>query len=53
MLGCNLFSNVMEGFFKRVWGKWGIERVIFIKKDIFIVRFYIFNNRKKVMKDRV
>lgn len=39
----------MEGFIKRVWGKFGIDRVVVIAKGIFIVRFNSFENRNKVL----
>lgn len=49
VLGCNFPLSVMEGFFKRIWGKWGIDKIVFLKKGIYIVRFYFNDNIKKVM----
>lgn len=43
----------MEGFVKRVWGKFGIDRVALIAKGVFIVRFNSFENRNKVLDDGI
>lgn len=43
----------MEGYFRRIWGKWGIERVASLKRGIYIVRFHTLENRKKTMEDGV
>lgn len=48
-----IFLFVMEGFFKRIWGKWRINRVVFLKKRIYIVRFYNMESRKKVLEEGV
>lgn len=37
VLGVNFLFYVMEGFIKRVWGKYGIDWVVLIGKGIFIV----------------
>lgn len=37
VVGANPPLHVMEGFLKRVWGKYGIGRVSLISKGIFIV----------------
>lgn len=50
VLGCNPPISV-EGYFKRIWGKWEIDRVASLKKGIFIVRFHTMENRKKVLED--
>lgn len=52
-LGSNFLLSVMEGYFKRIRGKWGINRIVFFKKGIFIVRFYILENKIKVMEDGI
>lgn len=51
VLGINLLFLIMEGYFKRIWGKWGIDKVVSLKRGIFIVRFYIMENRNKVLED--
>lgn len=48
VLGENLLLLVMEGFFKRVWGKYGIDRIILIVEVVFIVWFNSYENWFKV-----
>lgn len=43
----------MEGFFKRVWGKFGIECIKLIGKGIFIVRFNSLESRIKVFDEGI
>lgn len=52
VLGCNPSPlNVMEGYFKRIWGKCCIDRVASLKKGVFIVRFHSMENQKKALED--
>lgn len=39
VLGANPPLSVMEGYFKRIWGKLGLDKIAFMGKGIFIVRF--------------
>lgn len=39
MLGANPLLVVMEGYFRRIWGKLGIDKIALIGKGVFIVRF--------------
>lgn len=41
VLRANPPLTIMEGFFRRIWWKLGIEKVAFIGKGVFIVRFTI------------
>lgn len=41
----------MEGFIRRVWGKLGIDKIFLIIKEIFIVRFYKFESKEKVLSE--
>lgn len=41
----------MEGFIKRVWGKFGIDKIAFLVKGVFIVRFYSYEIRSNVFND--
>lgn len=43
----------MEYYFKRVWGIWGIDKIVFLNKGIFNVRFYIIENKVKFMEDGI
>lgn len=53
VLGANPPLQVMEGFFKRVWEKYGIDRVALVAKGVFIVRFTSFENRNKVLDEGI
>lgn len=39
VLGANPPFKVMDGFFRRIWGKLGIEKTAMVGKGMFIVRF--------------
>lgn len=49
VLGENFYIYVMEGFFTRVWGEFGIDRVVMFLKGIFIVRFNNTESRFKML----
>lgn len=51
VLGENLFLQVMDGFFYRIWGKMGIDKIVVVVKGIFIVRFNSIENVNKVVDD--
>lgn len=53
VLGCNFSIFIIEGFFKRIQGKWGIDKIVFLKKGIYLFRFYFNGNRNKVMDEGV
>lgn len=53
VLGANPPLHVMEGFIKRVWGKYGIDRVALIGKGIFIVRFNSIESRNKELDEGI
>lgn len=39
VLGANPHLTITEGYFWRIWEKFGIDKIIFIGKGVFIVRF--------------
>lgn len=53
VLGANPPLQVMEGFIRRVWGKYEIDRISLLDKGIFIVRFNCIENRVKIPDDGV
>lgn len=53
VLGSNPPLSIMEGYFKRIWEKWGIDQIVVLKKGIFIVRFHTLENKTNAMVDGV
>lgn len=51
VLGANPSLQVMDGFFRRVWGKIGIDNIALVANGIFIVRFNSIEGRTKVVED--
>ncbi|KAL2923996.1 hypothetical protein RDABS01_015487 [Bienertia sinuspersici] len=49
VIGANPPGKIMEGFFRRVWREHGVDKVITIKRGMFLVRFNSMENRDKVM----
>src|SRR5688572_26648021 len=43
----------MEGFFRRIWGPKGIDKIAQTSRGIFIVRFHIIQNRDKVIEEGI
>lgn len=43
----------MEGFIRRIWGKYCIDRIVLMLKVIFIVRFTRNENKGKVLEEGV
>ena len=39
VLGANPPLNVMDGYFRRIWGKQGIDKIAMMGRGIFLVRF--------------
>lgn len=50
VLGTNPPLNVIEVYFKRIWGKLGIDKIALIRKGTFIVRFTSYDSCFKVKK---
>ena len=39
VMGANPPFEVMKGFFNRIWGKFAIDRIIYVRKGVFLVHF--------------
>ncbi|XP_010666883.1 uncharacterized protein LOC104884000 [Beta vulgaris subsp. vulgaris] len=51
VLGANPPMAVMEGFFKRIWGRMGIDKIATLGKGMFIVRFNKLEDSLKVVNE--
>lgn len=49
VLGSTPPLQVMEGFFRRIWGRLGIDKIAMVAKGIYIVRFNSFESRSQVI----
>ena len=49
VLGANPPIYVMEGFIRRIWKKLGVDKVVSLKKGMFIVRFMSMESRDAVL----
>lgn len=48
IVGANPPIHVMEGFIRRIWKKYNVDKVVLVKKGIFLVRFLTMDMRDKV-----
>ncbi|XP_019251274.1 PREDICTED: uncharacterized protein LOC109230204 [Nicotiana attenuata] len=53
VLGSNPPPVVMNGYFHRIWGKLGIDKVAQVNRGVFLVRFAQAESRMKVLEDGV
>ncbi|XP_019232983.1 PREDICTED: uncharacterized protein LOC109213625 [Nicotiana attenuata] len=53
ILGSNPPQAVMDGYFRRIWGKIGVDKVAQTSKGVFIVRFHNIVDRNKVIEEGV
>ncbi|KAL2904908.1 Nuclear cap-binding protein subunit 1 [Bienertia sinuspersici] len=51
IIGANPPVAVMEGFIKRVWKKYDVDKVIGVKKSLYLIRFKSMDNSQAVLKD--
>ncbi|XP_057248240.1 uncharacterized protein LOC130590220 [Beta vulgaris subsp. vulgaris] len=49
VLGIKLPFRIVEGFIRRIWGKFGVERVVMKVNGVFIVRFRTGEGKQKAM----
>lgn len=49
VLGANPPQNVMDGFVRRIWGKYGVDKVSQVERGIYLVRFTTMENCSKVL----
>ena len=49
VVGANPPINVMEGFIRRIWKHLNVDKVIMVKRGVFIVRFLTMDSRDKVL----
>ncbi|XP_021861971.2 uncharacterized protein [Spinacia oleracea] len=50
IVGANPPINVMEGFVRRIWGSLKVDKVVLVKKGVYLVRFLSMESRDKVLK---
>ncbi|KAL2900249.1 hypothetical protein RDABS01_025331 [Bienertia sinuspersici] len=51
IIGANPPVAVMDGFIKRVWKKYDVDKVIGAKKSLYLIRFKSLDNSKAVLND--
>ncbi|KAL2943652.1 D-ribose pyranase, partial [Bienertia sinuspersici] len=51
IIGANPPVAVMKGFIKRVWGKYEVDKVIGVKKSLYLIRFKSMDYCKVVLND--
>ncbi|KAL2895132.1 Indole-3-glycerol phosphate synthase [Bienertia sinuspersici] len=51
IIGANPPVVVMEGFIRRVWGKYGIDKVIGVKKSLYLIRCNSMENCKTILNE--
>lgn len=49
MIGGNPHFKVMEGFAKRIWGSMNVDKIVLIKKGIFVIRFLNKDTKEKAV----
>ncbi|XP_056688039.1 uncharacterized protein [Spinacia oleracea] len=49
VLGDNPPQNVMEGYVRRIWAKFGVDKVSLVGRGLFLVRFTTMENCQKVI----
>ena len=53
MLGTNPPFEVIQGFIRRIWAKLAIDKIIMVKKGVFLLRFGNMQDRLEVVKKGV
>lgn len=53
VVGNNPPRSVMEGFIRRVWRNMGVDKVIVVKKGMFMIRFKTMEKRDQAVKDHL
>ncbi|XP_056698498.1 uncharacterized protein [Spinacia oleracea] len=48
VVGANPPIHVMEGFIRRIWKKYNVDKVVLVKKGVFLVRFLTMDMRDNV-----
>lgn len=51
MLGANPPNHVMTGYLNRIWHSRGIDKIIQVKKGVFLVRFQTDQQYEEVMQN--
>ncbi|XP_048489821.1 uncharacterized protein LOC125491779 [Beta vulgaris subsp. vulgaris] len=49
VIGANPPIHVMEGFFRRIWKSFNVDKVALIKRGVFLVRFNAMDSRDSVL----
>ncbi|XP_021858773.1 uncharacterized protein [Spinacia oleracea] len=49
VVGANPPINVMEGFIRRIWKHLNVDKVVLVKRGIYLVRFKTMDSRDKVL----
>lgn len=47
ILGCKSPFRIVNGFIRRIWGKYGIEKVAMLENRVFMVRFRLVEGKMK------
>jgi len=45
VLGANPPFEVMKGFFNRIWANYAIDKILYVRKGVFMVRFVHLNDK--------
>lgn len=53
ILGSNPLQVVMDGYFRRIWGSLGIDKVAQLNRGVFVVQFHSVESRSKVVEEGV
>ncbi|XP_056691612.1 uncharacterized protein [Spinacia oleracea] len=50
IVGGNPPINVMEGFIRRIWKQLNVDKVVMVRKGVFLVRFLTMDSKDKVLR---
>ncbi|XP_070008395.1 uncharacterized protein [Nicotiana sylvestris] len=53
VLGSNPPQIIIDGYFRRIWGGLGIDKVVQLNRRVFMVRFHSIESRNKVVEEGV
>lgn len=51
VIGANPPFPVMDGFVRRIWRKKGIDKVVFVRNVVFLVKFHDLDQRDEILLD--
>ena len=50
MVGANPPLGVIEGYVRRIWGQFAIDKVVAVRKGLYLVRFGVMADKEEVLK---